>query len=224
MQKVILILLCLLWFLPDALSQRKRPRPKPKPVDIERYLDPLPEDEILFKDNDYLRLPGWRLVARGHEDSQKRATYAYYDLYRMVRPKGKPVQDWVKYVEKKNGTEESWTVAFVEYDCARSRTRTLESTDYDKDGRPTSSSSEASKWSRIIPDSLAEEFHAVICLGEIDLEESDMRLAAKYFLLGRLDEKKSKNLASAYRWYQLALRLFPDNEKILAGIARVKAR
>lgn len=221
MRKAILIFACLLLVAANVSPQRKRPKPKTDPD--AKYFDPLPEDEILFEDKDYLRLPGWRLVARGKEDSQKRVTYAYYDLYRIVRVKGKPVQDWVKYAEKRKGTEVGWTIAFVEYDCAGSRTRTLESTDYDKDGRPITSSSEASKWSRIIPDSLAEEFHAVICLNETDLEERDMKLAAKYFLLGRLDEKKSKNLASAYRWYQLALELVPDNEKVLAGIVRVKA-
>lgn len=220
-----LIVACLFLVTPNAASQRKRQRPKPRPeIDLAAgTVEPRPKDEILFSEY-YLqrlrRLPGWRVVDGTRKDSKGLSTFAYYDPSRITR-KGSNARAWVKYVDKKDATEQAHTLAFEEYDCSGEQSRTLQSIDYDTDGKTSSSEPRAGRWSRIVPDSLEEGLYKVICTGAMDAQEYLMRAADEDFRSARQQEKLG-NYKSAREWYESALVYAPNNSKILAALQRMK--
>src|SRR6267378_1901962 len=114
MRKAILILACFLLIAPTTISQRKRTKPKPK---AEPYLVPIPKDEILFSEGDYLILPGWRLAVRNDKQPDGSQRLTYYDPYRTTSvPRSKIKQVWLRAELVKNDVLDSYWLDFDEID------------------------------------------------------------------------------------------------------------
>jgi hypothetical protein len=225
MQRAILILSCLFLLVGSGASQRRRSsrKPKPKPDILNGGLVPIPKDEILFSDGDYLILPGWRLAVRNDKQPDGSQRLTYYDPYRTTSvPRSKIKQVWLRAELLKNDVLDSYWLDFDEIDCGESRLRIVETHEYNKTGdQIESATTNKPQWQRIIPDSLGEELFGIICLSDKDRQRTDMDNAASWFRLARQCEKKN-DLVCARLWYKTALEEAPENPKILAGIERVK--
>jgi hypothetical protein len=224
MRKAILILVCLLLVAPTVTSQRKRPKPKPKP-DPEKYLEPIPPDELLFtaaERREILSHSGWREASKSAEDANKLQDVIYYDRKRVEHRPNNMIRAWLKTQTVKVGESgfQSFLMEWMEYDCSESRMRALSSTKYDQHYQSIENLGQTG-WALVIPDTVGERLHGILCKGLADNEQVDYDLASQWFREARQHEK-SGNTNEAQFWYEAALNHAPNNLKIVAAIARVK--
>lgn len=174
------------------------------------------------EDDKYITLSGWRLAVQSDLDASGGQTLTYYDLNRITLLRGTKIkQAWLKGESKKNGILVSYWLDLEEFDCGQSRTRVIESHEYDKNGNQTKADIDKPTWQRLIPDSMGEGLFGILCRGEKDQQQSDKDGAARFFMVARGFEKKNDR-GRALTWYKWALEHAPDNQKILAAIERVK--
>src|SRR5882724_1055649 len=186
MGKAILILACLVLVAPVVSSQRKRPQRKPKSDPLTEAINPatVPKDELLFDEYDYLidRYVTWRLASRSDEQPDHSQMFTYYDPKRVII-QGVLKQAWLKTEKLKNDELEFYWLDLYEFDCKGSRFRILETHEYNKTGNLTEDFRPSNKpsWVRIIPDSVGEEQHGILCLNRKDQMRLDMEEAARFY-------------------------------------------
>ncbi len=225
MRQAILFTVCALLSIPNAFFQHKRPRPKPKPDNFEKYLVPIPEDEILFTQEETKEIyhSGWRIAVRSVEEKDKSQDVAYYDRDRIERLPNNITRTWIRYTSVKAADNQSHAMNLEEYDCGSNRrTRTLTTTDYDKDYRVKGSTRTFAdpEWDFVIPDTVGERLWLILCKDRVDEELIDFRLARDWFRDARQAEKKD-DLQNAIFWYKAALEHAPDNLKLILALDRV---
>jgi hypothetical protein len=230
MRKSILVVVCLFLLISSVSSQRaqqkKKRAKKGDPVsDAIRGIKISP-DEVLYDATDYSLLDdivGWRLAVRGNKQADGSEVLIYHDPARITLGRSGVKQVWLKTENWKDGALDSYWMDLNEYDCVGRRWKMLEIHNYDKAGNATEGGSSPLKsWQTVIPDSIGEILHGVLCLHRKDQVRLDMEEAARWFMYGRWAEK-TKRLDNALRWYTKAQELEPDNDKIAEALKRVHA-
>jgi len=210
MRNRVIIFVCLFLVLPLANSaQQKRSKIAP--------------DEILFTPSEYKKVPGWRLAHRGSADPDGKYVLAYYDVSRMKKD-GSLIQAWLKHDQKKGKDLISELLSLDEYNCVSRKHRWLQTAEYDPSGQVVWSSSKVSDWEYILPNSFGERVLDVICLKTPDMQEEEMRAAAKFFQQARQDEKRGQLKQAKANYYWALVYGGTDNKKINSALARIEAK
>lgn len=66
---------------------------------------------------------------------------------------------WVRFLRK----DKSSTLHLIEFDCKQERQRFLQSSDYNAEGEPQTSSNSVGEWTVPVPDSIAEALMEAAC-------------------------------------------------------------
>ncbi len=180
-------------------------------------------DERLYTDDDYAYFlatrGGWRLAAVSLTTPEGKQTRAYYDPLKIERLPHAQARVWTQYQNGQNDHLRGYFTNREEYSCKTRRFQTIESSEFDAVGNFISNRSGDHQWKLIVPNSLQDRLYSIICLDELDEEDTAFVFAAYWFANGRQLEKQGR-LQQANRSYGYALKYAPDNEKILAAINR----
>lgn len=233
MKKTLIAAIALLLITTLVFSQTPAPRgrksksAKPKTTKQDPKLDDLfiefektyvPPDERLFEDWEY-KQSGWRLVAIDASGSGR--LLIYRDRYRVKRDGIRSAQVWLRIVDEANQTIGNYDLHLKAYNCSGETFRTVAIFNYDKNGKQLSERHPEPKWNYIVPDTVEEKISNIVCYDLDDLEDTEMRTAAREYRDGRQHEKKGE-LSTALWLYERAAERLPRNEKILGAIQRVK--
>lgn len=197
-----------------------------------RHLRQTQNDDILYAETEYIKTPGWRLLYRGGADTSGKYVLVYYDISRIIRA-GKFIQAWVKRDEKMTDPLSkivgeppplvSQLISLDEYDCASRKSRWLRMVEYDQNGDLTWDHSKATNWSYIVPDSAGERIYEVFCLAKLDIQEQEMRAAAKFYQLAVRQENQGLLKEAKLNYYN-ALFYGPIKDKLILAIDRIEKK